>query len=84
MNPVHTDKEVESAARKATEALYGGDIEAFRIRTLLPFPNEQKREAWDAQVTFLLGGLQYTVDFLISEKDGQITNARLIDTMTPL
>ena len=35
-----TEKEVESAARKATEALYGGDIDAFRIRTLLPFPNE--------------------------------------------
>jgi len=56
MKPVHTEKEVESAARKATEALYGGDIEAFRIRTLLPFPNEQNREAWDAQVTFLLVG----------------------------
>jgi hypothetical protein len=84
MNPVHTEKAVESTARNATEARYGSDIEAFKIRTLLPFPNEQNREAWDAQVTFLLGGLQYTVDLLISEKDGQITNARLIDTMTPL
>jgi hypothetical protein len=84
MNPVHTEKEVESAARKAAEALYGSSIEGFRIRTLLPFPTEQNREAWDAQVTFLLGDLQYTVDFLINEKDGQITNARLIDTMTPL
>jgi hypothetical protein len=84
MNPVHTEKEVESAARKAAEALYGSNIAGFRIRTLLPFPTEQNREAWDAQVTFLLGGLHYTVDFLINEKDGQITNARLIDTMTPL
>jgi hypothetical protein len=84
VNPVHTEKEIEAAARKATEVLYGGNIEAFKIRTLLPFPNEQNREAWDAQVTFLLGGLQYTVDLLINEKDGQITNARLIDTMTPL
>jgi hypothetical protein len=84
MNPVHTEKEVETAARKATEVLYGSDVESFRIRTLLPFPNEQNREAWDAQVTFLLRGLQYTVDLLINEKDGQITNARLIDTMTPL
>jgi hypothetical protein len=83
MNPVHTEQEVESTTRKATEALYG-QVDAFKIRTLLPFPNEQNREAWDAQVTFLLGGLQYTVDFLINEKDGQITNARLIDTMTPL
>lgn len=84
MNPVHTEKEVESAARKAAEALYGSDIEGFRVRTLLPFPTEQNRKAWDAQVTFLLGGLQYTVDFLINEKDGQITSSRLIDTMTPL
>ena len=84
MNPVHTEKEVESAAKKAAEALYGSDIEGFRIRTLLPFPNEQNREAWDAQATFLLGGLQYTVDFLSNEKDGQTTNSRLIDTMTPL
>ena len=83
MNPVHSEQEVESSARKAAETLYG-DIQDFKVRTLLPFPNEQKREAWDAQVTFLLGGLQYTVDFLINEKDGQITNARLIDTMTPL
>jgi hypothetical protein len=71
-------------AKKAAETLYGSDIEGFRIRTLLPFPNEQNKEAWDAQATFLLGGLQYTVDFLINEKDGQITNSRLIDTMTPL
>jgi len=84
MNPVHTEKEVELVARKAAEALYGSDIEGFRIRTLLPFPTEQTREAWDAQVTFLLGGLQYTVDLLINEKDGQITNARLIDKMVPI
>jgi len=84
MNPVHTEKEVETAAKKATEALYGSNIEDFKIRTLLSFPTEQNREAWDAQVTFLLGGLQYTVDLLINEKDGQITNARLIDTMAPL
>jgi hypothetical protein len=84
MNPVHTEKEVETAAKKATETLYGSNIEDFKIRTLLPFPTEQNREAWDTQVTFLLGGLQYTVDLLINENDGQITNTRLIDTMTPL
>jgi hypothetical protein len=84
MNPIHTEKEVESVAKKATEALYGSNIENFKIRTLLPFPTEQNREAWDTQVTFLLGGLQYTVDLLINENDGQITNTRLIDTMTPL
>src|SRR4029079_2560151 len=84
MNPVLTEKEVETAAKKATEVLYGDNIEDFKIRTLLSFPTEQNREAWDAQVTFLLDGLQYTVDLLINEKDGQITNARLIDTTVPL
>jgi hypothetical protein len=84
MNPVHTEEQVETVAKKATEALYGSNIENFKIRTLLPFPTEQNREAWDTQVTFLLGGLQYTVDLLINENDGQITNTRLIDTMTPL
>jgi len=84
MNPVRNEKEVESVAKRATEVLYGSNVENLKIRTLLPYPNEQNREAWDAQVTFLLGGLQYTVDLLINEKDGQITNARLIDTMVPL
>jgi hypothetical protein len=28
--------------------------------------------------------LQYTVDLIIQENDGKITNARLIDTMVPL
>jgi hypothetical protein len=84
MNPVRTEKEVESVAKKATEVLYGSNIEDFRIRSLLPFPTEQNREAWDTQVTFLLGDLQYTVDLLINERDGQITNARLIDTTVPL
>ena len=77
-------KEVESVAKRATEVLYGSNVENLKVRTLLPYPNEQNREAWDAQVTFLLDGLQYTVDLLINEKDGQITNARLIDTMVPL
>ena len=84
MNPVRNEKEVESVAKRATEELYGSNVENLKIRTLLPYPNEQNIEAWDAQVTFLLDGLQYTVDLLINEKDGQITNARLIDTMVPL
>jgi hypothetical protein len=84
MNPVHTEEQVETVAKKATEALYGSNIENFKIRALLPFPTEQNREAWDTQVTFLLGGLHYTVGLLINENDGQITNTRLIDTMTPL
>ena len=84
MNPVRNEKEVESVAKRATEVLYGSNVENLKVRTLLPYPNEQNREAWDAQVTFMLDGLQYTVDLLINEKDGQITNARLIDTMVPL
>jgi hypothetical protein len=84
MNSVHTDKEIETATKNAIQALYGDGIGDLKIRTLLPFPTEQKREAWDVQLTFLLGGLQYTVDLLINERDGQITNARLIDTMAPL
>ena len=84
MNPVRNEKEVESVAKRATKVLYGSNVENLKVRTLLPYPNEQNREAWDAQVTFLLDGLQYTVDLLINEKDGQITNARLIDTMVPL
>ena len=84
MNPVLTEKEVETTAKKVTEVLYGDNVEDFKIRTLLSYPTEQNREAWDAQVTFILGGLQYTVDLLINEKDGQITNARLIDRMVPL
>jgi len=84
MNPVRNEKEVESVAKRATQVLYGSNVENLKVRTLLPYPNEQNREAWDAQVTFLLDGLQYTVDLLINQKDGQITNARLIDTMVPL
>jgi hypothetical protein len=84
MNPVTNQKEVESAVRRGIEALYGSEIKDLKVRILLPFPNEHKRQAWDANVTFLLNDLQYTVDLLINEKDGQITNARLIDTMTPL
>lgn len=84
MTPVRNQKEVEAAAKKTIEALYGTEVKDIKIRVLLPFPNEHKREAWDANVTFLLKGLQYTVDLLINEKDGMVTNARLIDTMTPL
>jgi hypothetical protein len=84
MDPVRTRSEIESSAKKAVEVLYGTNIKDFKIRVLFPFPNEQKRDSWDVQVTFISGGLQYTVDLIIQEKDGQITNARLIDTMVPL
>jgi len=32
----------------------------------------------------MLNDLKYTVDLEIQEKDGQVTNARLLDTKTPL
>jgi hypothetical protein len=84
MNAVRTTAQIENSAKKAIQALYGTEITDFKIRVLFPFPNEHKRGSWDVQVTFLLNRLQYTVDLIIQEKDGQITNARLIDTMAPL
>ncbi len=84
MAPVRTPSEIESASRKAVEALYGTDISDFKIRVLFPYPNEYKRDSWDVQTTFLSGDMQYTVDLIIQENNGQVTNARLIDTMAPL
>ena len=84
MSPVKTKAEIEKASRKAVEALYGTDIRDFKIRVLFPFPSELKHDSWDVQVTFLQGRMQYTVDLIIQEDDGKITNARLIDTMVPL
>ena len=84
MNPVKTRDEVEKASKKVTEALYGTDIQDFNIRELFALPEKGPRTAWDVQVTFLLNKQKYTVDLEIQEKDGQVTNSRLIDTMTPL
>ena len=84
MASVNTSEDVEKAAKKAAEALYGTDIKDFKVRVVFPFPSEHKRDSWDVQVTFLSNGVQYTVDLMIDEKNGQITNARLIDKMTPL
>ena len=84
MAPVKTKIEIEKASKKAVEALYGTDIRDFKIRVLFPFPSELKHDSWDVQVTFMQGRMQYTVDLIIQEDDGKITNARLIDTMVPL
>lgn len=84
MSPVKTKSEIEKASRKAVEALYGNDLRDFKIRVLFPFPSALKHDSWDVQVTFLQGKLQYTVDLIIQENDGKVTNARLIDTMVPL
>ena len=84
MASVNSNEDVEKAAKKAVVALYGTDIKDFKVRVVFPFPSEHKRDSWDVQVTFLSNGLQYTVDLMINEKNGQITNARLVDKMTPL
>ena len=84
MASVNTNEDVEKAAKKAAEALYGTDIKDFKVRVVFPFPSEHKRDSWDVQVTFVSNGVQYTVDLMIDEKNGQITNVRLIDKMTPI
>ena len=84
MVPVKTKSEIGKASRRAVEVLYGNDIRDFKIRVLFPFPSELKHDSWDIQVTFMQGKLQYTVDLMVQENDGKITNARLIDTMVPL
>ena len=98
MSTSKTTSNVEEFARKAIDVLYGEDgkeIKDFRIREMLPYstgqivaqgglPTEDKRDAWDVQVTFLQNNVQYTVDLLVQDRDGQITNARLIDKMNPI
>jgi hypothetical protein len=90
--------DIEEFARKAIDVLYGKDgkeIKDFKIREMLPYstvqimaqgglPGEEKRDSWDVQVTFLQNNIQYTVDLLIHDKDGQIINTRLIDKMNPI
>ena len=90
MKQVKTRSEVEAAARKAIENLYGQNFQDLKVRERLPFISDQSvvggglpTEDRDVQVTFLLEGIQYTVDLVIIEKNGQITSARLIDKMTP-
>lgn len=84
MASVKTSVDIERSAKKAAEALYGTDIRDFKVRVIFPYPSEHKRESWDVQVTFLLNNIQYTVDLMIEEKNGQVTNSRLIDKMIPL
>jgi hypothetical protein len=60
------------------------DIQDLKGVVLFSLPNENKRDSWDVQITFLLNDLQYTVGLMIQEKNGLVTAARPIDTMTPL
>lgn len=84
MNAVRNESDVQARAIGAIETLYGKDVTDLKLRSLFSLPNEQKREEWDAQTTFMLNNLQYVVDLTIREQDGIITNARLIDVMKPL
>ena len=83
MQKVSTPEDIERESSRVINALYG-NVSDFRVNETFQIPEKGPREAWDVQVNFMLDALKYTVDLEIKEKDGQVTNARLIDTMTPL
>lgn len=83
MAKVSSPQEIEQQSKKVIETLYG-NVSDFRINETFQLPEKGPREAWDVQVKFMKNSLKYTVDLEIQEKDGEVTNARLIDTMTPL
>lgn len=84
MVQVSTAEDIERESKRVINSLYGHDITDFRINETFQIPEKGQRYAWDVQVNFMLDDLKYTVDLEIVEKNGQVTNARLIDTMTPL
>ena len=83
MAPVSTPEDIETKSKQVINTLYG-DVSDFRINETFAMPEKGEREAWDVQVNFMLNDLKYTVDLEIQEQSGEVTNARLIDTMTPL
>ena len=83
MQKVSTTEDIERESSRVISALYG-NVSDFRVNETFEIPEKGPRVAWDVQVNFMLDSLKYTVDLEIQEKDGQVTNARLIDTMTPL
>ena len=83
MQNVSTQEDIDRESKRIINALYG-DVSDFRVNETFQIPEKGPREAWDVQVNFMLNALKYTVDLEIQEKDGHVTNARLIDTMTPL
>ncbi|PBO83719.1 MAG: hypothetical protein CXX67_09155 [Thaumarchaeota archaeon] len=84
MVQVTTPQEIEKESKRTIEALYGNSISNFKIREVFALPEFGPRVAWDVQVTFSLEGKKNTVDLEIQEKSGNVTNARLIDTMDPI
>ncbi len=83
MQDVITQEDIDRESKRVINALYG-DVSDFRVNETFQIPEKGPREAWDVQVNFMLNALKYTVDLEIQEKEGHVTNARLIDTMTPL
>jgi len=83
MVKVSTPEEIERESKRVINSLYG-EVSGFRVNETFQIPEKGPRVAWDVQVNFMLNDLKYTVDLEIQENDGQVTNARLIDTMTPL
>jgi hypothetical protein len=83
MEQVSTTQEIETKSKQVINTLYG-DVTGFRVNETFAVPEKGQREAWDVQVNFMLHDLKYTVDLEIQEKSGEVTNSRLIDTMTPL
>jgi len=83
MTQVSTPEDIERESKRVIDALYG-EVSDFRVNETFQMPEKGPRVAWDVQVNFMLNNEKYTVDLEIQEKDGQVTNARLIDTMTPL
>lgn len=97
MPKVTTKEEIFEASQKAVNALFGSNVENFKVREVFPYAADQivahseqedsasnGRDGWDIQVTFLFEGLKYTVDLIILEKDGQVSYSRVIDKMIPL
>jgi len=83
MQSVSTQEDIDRESKRVINALYG-DVSDFRVNETFQIPEKGPRQAWDVQVNFMLDALKYTVDLEIQEKDGHVTSARLIDTMTPL
>jgi len=83
MVKVSTPEDIERESKRIINSLYG-DVSGFRINETFQIPEKGPRQAWDVQVNFMLDDLKYTVDLEIQENSGHVTNARLIDTMTPL
>jgi len=81
---ITTPEDIEKESKRTIEALYGNGISDFKIREVFALPEFGPRVAWDVQVTFNLEGKKNTVDLEIQEKNGNVTNARLIDTMDPI